>query len=164
MKETKQHGFTLIELMIVVSIIGILSAIALTQYQDYISRTQLNTVVSELSGYKAGIENHLNEGATDFSLQDLGYLESNFTSTAIISDAIGAAGALPVTTNFSDVGVGVLAAQLSNVGQKQSVASLSGTIVYLIRASDGSWSCNIDESIPLAAGTWKNSYLPAGCN
>ncbi|GMG89133.1 prepilin-type N-terminal cleavage/methylation domain-containing protein [Cupriavidus metallidurans] len=48
-------GFTLIELMIVVAIIGILTAIALPQYQDYTQRTKANGAVIALAGFKTAI-------------------------------------------------------------------------------------------------------------
>jgi type IV pilus assembly protein PilA len=70
--KTKQSGFTLIELMIVVAIIGILAAVAIPAYQDYIGRAQASEGAVLLGGLKTPIAEYYSSNGTNATLAQLG--------------------------------------------------------------------------------------------
>jgi type IV pilus assembly protein PilA len=62
MNQKAQAGFTLIELMIVVAIIGILAAVAIPAYQNYVKRAAYTEIVSQMSPYKLAVEEAFQNG------------------------------------------------------------------------------------------------------
>lgn len=139
-----QKGFTLIELMIVVAIIGILAAIAIPQYQDYIARSQVTRVVGEISALKTSAEEQLMRGSEPSgNLTALGFTDSDLIS----SDTVA----------FNTNGSGTMTATM---GENASSA-VSGAVITLTRTAGGAWSCGITTT-PTGGG-WDNSYAPSGC-
>jgi type IV pilus assembly protein PilA len=88
-----QKGFTLIELMIVVAIIGILAAIAIPAYQDYTVRTKWASNISDIEGVKTAVKSCLNDQAGDGSKCDtLADLQAyDFPGTALPTPSYGGA-------------------------------------------------------------------------
>ena len=70
-RNKKQGGFTLIELMIVVAIIGVLASLAIPQYQNYIARSQFSEAHTLLSGARVAVQERVDAGST-FNFDELG--------------------------------------------------------------------------------------------
>ena len=135
-----QQGFTLIELMIVIAIIGILAAIAIPAYSDYTARAQASEAFAILDGFKTPIT----EAVSDKGLTD-GCAKP---ATAIVS------GKYVVSTTFTPATPNcAIVAKFAATGVNTKIADKIATLTYDSVA--GTWKCTTD----LPAGV-----APTACN
>ena len=99
-----QKGFTLIELMIVVAIIGILAAVALPAYQDYTIRAKVSELVLAASGFKTSVAEKAQNDAT---LASAGDGLSVSPSGKVTSGAVTQAGTITIIGSSTSVGTAV---------------------------------------------------------
>ncbi|WP_394185124.1 pilin [Pseudoalteromonas tetraodonis] len=141
MTQQNQKGFTLIELMIVVAIIGILAAVALPAYQDYTKRAHVSEGINLGASAKAAVtEYYTSLAALPTSNSAAGLpTASNITGNAVDSVAVGAAGIITITYNAK-------VASSATLILTPAVDNTKGSIT---------WTCT--------AGTLDDKYKPANC-
>ena len=166
MNKTLQIGFTLIEMMIVIAIVGILAALAIPSYQDYLAKTQVTRVVGELSAAKIGVDAGLFDGkkptiGTSTSgdpdhIAPLGLAINSgdvlsADSTQTRSNLMGRVYISDFTSRGNGQIVAVLGRNVSN--------EIRNTEIGQVRSHLGVWRCEVNGK---GAG-WKAKFIPSGC-
>ena len=136
--QTMQKGFTLIELMIVVAIIGILAAVAIPAYQNYIAKSQVSRVMGELGALKTAVEACVLDGKTTAQCT------SSWGATS--SNLLGTQATLTINNDGSGTIVGTFGGN--------AAADIKTKTLTWTRNTAGTWSC---------ATTAFAKYAPTGC-
>ena len=138
MKTTNQSGFTLIELMIVIAIIGILAAIAVPQYQTYTNKAKFSEVVTAAGPFKMGVE----LCATDNGVTTTAGLTGVCESPTTVGSSPNVSGELPATISTSS---GYVSA-VSVVGPlltATATSSIPGSPTYKLTAAVNTTGSNL---------------------
>lgn len=146
MKAQIQKGFTLIELMIVVAIIGILAAIALPAYQDYTARSQMAEALSLGAGARTAV--------TEFYTAN-GQFPTNNQSAGL--DATPA----NISGNYVDsvtVAGGLITVAMKAAGIAEGIRSKTMVLSATTNAGSVEWACKAGGSAAVDA-----KYLPSSC-
>lgn len=141
--KTMQKGFTLIELMIVVAIIGILAAVALPAYQDYTARSQVSEALSLGAGLESAVvEYWANKGTYPASNGQAGVasqVTGKYVSTASITN-------------------GLIVATMKTSGTAKGIGGGTLALSPVTTAGSVKWTCKAGATSPLNA-----KYLPSSC-
>ncbi|MEX2481125.1 MAG: pilin [Gammaproteobacteria bacterium] len=142
----KQQGFTLIELMIVVAIIGILAAVAIPAYQDYTVRAKVTEGLSLASAGKTAVSEYFaSTGGLPTTNDEAGMATSeSISGNSVDNVAVGANGVITITFSTNPIDGDTLVL---------TPATSAGRVV---------WFCGTDKDGG-SQGTLENKYRPSSC-
>ena len=162
-----QKGFTLIELMIVVAIIGILAAIAIPAYQDYTIRSQVTEGLTLASDIKAGVAEYMAQtGAWPANLQEAGVASAGGTSADKQARYVQ-------SIDVTDGTIQIVYGKDANAkidGQRldiQPMVNVNGDVVWVCGNATDPTNANADPgsgtASPDGATTLADKHMPASC-
>ena len=152
-KSAAQQGFTLIELMIVVAIIGILAAVALPAYQDYTVRAKVSEVMIAASACKTSVTEFLQAtGAFPAAPENYGCpVQASKYVTSVTPSATTGAVSVVVAGTGTALDTLILVLQPTSDAARTTALATGATVI-------AGWSCGLS-----AANTAVYKYLPANC-
>jgi type IV pilus assembly protein PilA len=162
MKQTIQKGFTLIELMIVVAIIGILAAVALPAYQDYTVRARMSEVILAASSCRTSITEAVQNTASGQDVTSAVSSACNFTPTRMVqsgsvSTAAATMGVITIVGSENALGGSGMSATANSIDLRPFVGGTA-----LGQNSGGAviteWRCGPAATNPVPA-----RFLPGSC-